>query len=224
MLKKPRNIVLHDTNVTITFKNVKHVRYKATPDGLQVNAPNSLSLKTVTDILENSWTRIDKALQHSKNNTVLKPESAPTEMLLEGKLLKIVNKPGVLNISINKTTIEIYAPENQHAFALNYFIQNRLWEKLNPLIEKWSRILNVTPSSRQIKPLTYAWAHAKKETGALVFNQSLIHVNPQLLEYVVLHELAHLIEPNHGKKFYEIVSRNMPDYRSCELGLKSFSF
>jgi predicted metal-dependent hydrolase len=47
----------------------------------------------------------------------------------------------------------------------------------------------------------------------LNFNYRLVLLSPELLDYVVVHELCHLQEMNHGKKFWDLVARTVPDYK-----------
>ena len=47
----------------------------------------------------------------------------------------------------------------------------------------------------------------------ITLNLQLIHYDEKFIEYVVLHEYAHLIQPNHSKAFYHVIEKYMPDYK-----------
>ncbi len=57
-------------------------------------------------------------------------------------------------------------------------------------------------------------------TGTLSFNWKLYLAPPEILDYVVVHELCHLSEMNHSKRFWALVESILPDYKSCEKWLK----
>ena len=49
----------------------------------------------------------------------------------------------------------------------------------------------------------------------ITLNSQLIHYQERFIDYVVIHEYAHLIQPNHSKAFYSIIEKYMPDYKRC---------
>ncbi len=56
--------------------------------------------------------------------------------------------------------------------------------------------------------------------GTLSFNWRLIMAPPDVMDYVVVHELCHLIEPNHSRKFWQLLAGLLPDFRQPRLWLK----
>lgn len=64
-----------------------------------------------------------------------------------------------------------------------------------------------------IKQQTSRWGSCSSQ-GNLNFNYRLLFLNPVLLDYVVVHELCHLEQPNHSRQFWQLVSRAAPDYQA----------
>ena len=52
------------------------------------------------------------------------------------------------------------------------------------------------------------------------FNLALVHLDKSLIDYVIIHELCHFIQPNHSKSFYQEVGKRLPDYKIREKKLK----
>ncbi len=84
------------------------------------------------------------------------------------------------------------------------------------IMQKWLEILNEDIENLSIKPMKTRW-------GSCNYNKRYINLNVELIkrsifeiEYVILHELAHIKYPNHGKGFYNYVERHMPNYRDAE--------
>lgn len=99
-----------------------------------------------------------------------------------------------------------------------------LAKRLPPLIECWSARLGVTCSGWQVRFMKTRWGSCNIKTHKININLALGQFDESLLEYVVVHELAHLIERRHNKYFYSIIHNVMPDFRSREESLKEIQF
>lgn len=71
-----------------------------------------------------------------------------------------------------------------------------------PLVEQWAAILDVRPKTIAYRNMKSRWGSCQPETGRICFNIRLALYPPECLEYVVVHELCHLLEPNHGPGFH----------------------
>ncbi len=83
----------------------------------------------------------------------------------------------------------------------------------DPLIMKYSQILNVVPKKVSVKKLKSRWGSATYN-NTINLNIHLLKAPLGVIEYVILHELSHLIERNHSIRFWKIVSDNMIDYKT----------
>lgn len=91
------------------------------------------------------------------------------------------------------------------AFAVELYL--RYIAKLSPRIGR--KIARV-----RVRKMQTRWGSCNHAKGYLNFSLSLIERDPRFVEYVVLHELAHLIHANHGADFYALIARIMPDFRA----------
>ena len=91
------------------------------------------------------------------------------------------------------------------AFALELYL--RYIEKFSPRIDR--KIARV-----RVRKMQTRWGSCNHAKGYLNFSLSLIERDPRFVEYVVLHELAHLIHANHGADFYALIAQIMPDFRA----------
>ena len=83
-----------------------------------------------------------------------------------------------------------------------------------PLVEQWAPILGVHPKKIDYRNMKSRWGSCQPETGRLCFNIRLALYPPECLEYVVVHELCHFLEANHGPGFHALMDRVMPDWRT----------
>ena len=71
-----------------------------------------------------------------------------------------------------------------------------------------------------IGKMTRKWGYCNKRNRTIKLNFNLIHYSINEIDYVIIHELSHLIEFNHSRKFWSIVKKYKPDYKENQLVLK----
>ncbi len=93
-----------------------------------------------------------------------------------------------------------------------YFIRAKakIEEYVAYWIEKFEKY-QVKPSAIIIRPLTKRWGSCSPK-GRILLNSELIKAPKGCIEYVIIHELCHLIYPNHTQKFFELLIKEMPDW------------
>ncbi len=89
-------------------------------------------------------------------------------------------------------------------------------------VEYWSPIVGAQPARIQIRNRKTRWGSASSN-GTLSFNWRLIFADPDIVDYVVVHELCHFIQPNHSRAYWQLVESIMPDYRIRRQALKDAS-
>ena len=83
-------------------------------------------------------------------------------------------------------------------------------------IAKFAPAINRKINRVVVRKMTTRWGSCNSRKGYINLSLNLIEKAPELVEYVVLHELAHLIYPHHQKSFYGFIAALMPDFRSRE--------
>lgn len=86
-------------------------------------------------------------------------------------------------------------------------------------IDKYSKLLEIMPNKVKIKNIKYAWGSCSSKKNISI-NAKLAKKNEKAIEYVVLHEMCHLKQMNHSKKFWNLVERYMPEYKEYKKMLK----
>jgi predicted metal-dependent hydrolase len=97
--------------------------------------------------------------------------------------------------------------------------RRELQRRLDTLVPEWEERLGVRTTRIRIRAMKRKWGACHTRSGDVVFNRSLAAEPPRAIEYLVLHELAHLIEPSHGPRFQAILTEHMPDWRAVETAL-----
>jgi predicted metal-dependent hydrolase len=132
-------------------------------------------------------------------------------------LLKLNVDPKNKNFVILKKTIlqldikEEYDTQKRKEI-LESWLRSKLRSRLIPFIEKWENQLGVKAKECKIKKMKTKWGSCNQEVRRVWFNLELSKVDDYALDYVVMHELAHLKIRNHGKQFIQILNKNMSDW------------
>ena len=84
--------------------------------------------------------------------------------------------------------------------------------KYKERVERYRKKLGVTYNKIYIRDQKTRWGSCSNK-GNLNFNWRLIMASPSILDYIVVHELAHLVHANHGDDFWKLVESVIPDYR-----------
>lgn len=85
-----------------------------------------------------------------------------------------------------------------------------------PLVAEWERILGVRVQKLDYRNMKSRWGSCQPQTGRVCINIRLALYPPECLEYVVVHELCHMLEPNHGAGFKALITKVMPDWKQRE--------
>lgn len=85
--------------------------------------------------------------------------------------------------------------------------------KIPALIEKWRLVAGVKASGWGIKKMKTKWGSCNAKAGRIWLNLELAKKPAKCVEYIIVHELAHLKERRHNERFLELMSRFMPRWR-----------
>lgn len=107
--------------------------------------------------------------------------------------------------------------------VLDVWLRARLSEKLSALVARWTAAMGERPVRWDIRRMRTRWGSCAARKRFLRFNWHLVRVPERCVEYVVVHELAHLREQNHSSAFWAIVGNHLPDWRALRRELNDAS-
>lgn len=103
---------------------------------------------------------------------------------------------------------------DQREAVLSRWHREQLKTLIPPLLEKWQPILGVLVADWGIKKMKTKWGSCNPASQRVWFNLELAKKPLQCLEYIVVHELVHLLERNHTERFTAVMDRHLPDWRT----------
>ena len=98
-----------------------------------------------------------------------------------------------------------------------------LKRQLQRLIDKWEPVMGVKSAGFTIKKMKTRWGSCNVKSHHLNFNLLLAKVPPECAEYVVVHELTHLLEPSHNARFWSLMEHYLPESKKLRKQLAGFS-
>ena len=124
-----------------------------------------------------------------------------------------------------KTYIDLFVRESstveQKANLMKEWHRSKLKSVLDELIPKWEAILGVTTVRFAIKSMKTKWGSCNTENKTLLFNLELAKKPHSCIEYVVAHELVHLIERHHNDNFKAILDKYLPNWKGIKQELNT---
>lgn len=103
----------------------------------------------------------------------------------------------------------------QRRRVLENWYREQLRGRIPTLLEQWQPILGVAAAEWGIKKMKTRWGSCNIRARRVWFNLELAKKPARCLEYVVVHELVHLLERNHNDRFKALMDRHLPTWRTC---------
>ena len=111
-------------------------------------------------------------------------------------------------------TVRAEAEDTERRKLLESWYRKQMKAAIPPLIEKWETIIGREVSSWIVRRMKTKWGTCNPDTARLWFNIELAKKNPGCLEYIVVHEMTHLLERTHNDRFVALMDKNLPNWRT----------
>jgi predicted metal-dependent hydrolase len=221
-----QEIQLGDITVEVTQKDIKNVHLSVYPPLGQVKiaAPNRMDLDTIRiyAISKLSWIRKQQAKIKAQKR------EAPREYLTKeshyylGKryLLKVIEHNSSPIVKLKHNTIELYIrPETdttKRKEILDDWYRTQLKKLVPKYISKWEKAMDVKVNEFGIKKMKTKWGTCNIEAKRIWLNLELAKKPVSCLEYIVIHEMTHLLERNHNSRFVALMNRFLPNWKEVK--------
>ena len=216
-----RETVLEGMRVAYLFQHVRRrsIGFVVGPDGLEVRAPKWVTLKEVELGLQErgEWVLRKWAELQERQKNIRQIEWR------EGASLDYLGAPIHLHLSPQNGRSELNEqrqlllalPHTAEASQIRDAVQAWLMREAKTLFEQrlnhFAPLMGVQWQRLSLSNAGSRWGSARVD-GAIRLNWRLIHLKPEAIDYVVVHELAHLQEMNHSPAFWKVVADILPDH------------
>ncbi len=217
--------------VLFARKSVKHVQLSVhPPDGrISMVAPHGTreDVARAFALSKLGWIRDQQdKLQHQPRETPREYIQRESHYLWGRRyLLDIVEKEEKPSISVGHRKISLTvrpgSDSAKRSWVVHEWHKSLLHKEIPKLLEKWQRRVGVDVNGYYLRRMKTKWGSCNHHSGTIRLNTELVKKPKHLLEYVVVHELLHLLEPTHNDLFVELLSEHYPTWREAKLELNN---
>ncbi|WFQ91373.1 M48 family peptidase [Mycoplasma feriruminatoris] len=225
MSKEKHQLSYQGNTITyfIHYKNQKNTILRLIDNQIVVSAPFNTPIYLIEQFI---YKHISKIVKVQNNYEFLrvydfytnKPWIKIFEKIVDIELVdqnihpkKINNKIIIKNYYNNEIQLEkIYnflAKEYK-----NWFINQTLM---------WAEKMNLSFENISVKVMKAKWGLCYSKKKNIIYNTKLLHFDPKIIDYVIVHELTHILYPNHSKDFWRYVATYLPNYQELQQILNS---
>ena len=232
-----RKIILGNREVTIEFerKRIRNINVRVRRDGtLYCSLPYYASVKEAEAFIISKQDYLLKSLDNVVNEESSKSLS---RQFVDGETFMVLGKPMTLRVIQGQKnicraengiiTLEVKVPSDYRTKYMTYEKWRRsvirsvivnYCNEIYPLFE----LRGVNPPKKiALGEYKSFWGECFAKRGELKFSYRLFEKDTELIRYVVVHEFAHFIEPNHSSRFWAIVGEFIPDYKALRKKLNN---
>jgi predicted metal-dependent hydrolase len=219
-------IELNGIAIEIIKKPIKNMCLRIyPPDGtVKVSAPMHYKEQLIREFLQKKSRWIIKQRNRIKEHATINQSILRTgsNLLFKGEryLLVIQEHDDPPHIHLHEGFIYGYFPNNPEQELINRVLDH--WYKkemdsiLPSLIKKWELIIGVTVAQWGVKKMSTRWGSCNTRSHRIWLNLNLIKKPLPCLEYVLVHELIHLLEASHNQRFYKLMDHFLPEWRDYD--------
>lgn len=221
--------ILHITSnlsIDVVRKNIKNMHLAVYPPTgrVRIAAPLRVNDETVKlfAISKISWIRKHQRNFEAQDRQAPRQYKERESHYFLGKryLLRIIEQDGPAKVELKtKTYIDLFVKPNttteQKQTILNDWYRSELKKIVQPFIDKWEQQIGVTVEDWQVKQMKTKWGTCNIEKRRIWLNLELAKKPVQCLEYIIVHELIHLLERHHNDRFLLLMDKHMPQWKFC---------
>ena len=212
--------------ITLYRKNIKNMYLRINPSNgeVKVSAPLFLSDNDIIEFIKSRKEWIlekQRLISENKIKAPLKYTNGETHQVWgRDYTLQLVKNDNVRHVLIDEEKSIIYLPVPKRSTIekrkniLDEFYREELKKAIPQTLDKCVKIVGRKPASVTVRKMKN-WGNCKQD-GRITLNLNLAKKDPICLEYVTIHELCHLIEFNHGKKFKKLMDKFCPDWKKIK--------
>lgn len=211
---------------TVKFSNRKTLRINIERDrSITINAPEEMSVEKIHSEIEKKKLWIYQKRNHPQKQN----ENLSSKKYESGSSILYLGQIYTLDV-LKEDFDQIRFDGDFYISKRNLVIAERLFEDwfktsannyIVPKASQYAKNLGIEYQSIKVSKMRFRWGSCIKGR-TLNFNYQLIKAPVSVIDYIILHELAHILESGHGSKFWQIIKTQYPNYRIAKSWLKNY--
>jgi predicted metal-dependent hydrolase len=217
-------ITLGDVAVDVVRKDIKNVHLSVHPPTgrVRIAAPQHMSLNTIRvfAIAKLPWIKRQQHKLREQERETRREYLDRESHYVWGKryLLKVIeaDKPPSVELNHGRMILRVRAATDtaKRQAILEEWQREQLRNAVPPLLERWERLIGVPVRRFFVQRMKTKWGSCNHHAGSIRLNTDLARKPKECLEYIVVHEMIHLLEPTHNARFIALMDQFMPKWQS----------
>jgi len=214
---------LGEISVDVVHRPIKNVHLSVHPPSgrVRISAPDRMTLDTIRlfAVSKLGWIRRQqKKLRGQERETPREYLNRESHYLWGRRyLLEVIKAHEAPSVELTprymKLTVRPRTTKAQWEGVVARWYRDQVRTVLAELILKWERRLGVSVRNVTVRQMKTKWGSCNHHAGTIQLNTELAKKPLECLEYILLHEMAHLLEPTHGARFVALMDQHMPQWR-----------
>ncbi len=228
-------ITIDNIDVEVISKKIKNIHLSVhPPDGrVRLAVPEKMNAEAIKlfVISKLSWIKKQRTkYKIQERQSVREFVSGESHYFLGTRyLLNVIETSGKQRVELrNKKYIDLYVRPNSSAKKREKIMMEWYRKYLKSIIpdyiKKWEKIIGVSVDFWGVKLMKTKWGTCNPDDKRIWINLELAKKNPRCLEYIIVHEMVHLLERHHNDKFIAYMDRFLPNWRSIRSELNEIIF
>ena len=224
-----KQITLGDISVDVAQKNIKNLHLSVYPPSgrVRISAPLHMDMDTIRVFAISKLSWIKKQQNKFRSQVRETPRECITReshyYLGKRYLLQVIEHKAPPKVIIKYDTVEMYVRPNTHLkkrqeILAEWYRQN-LKEIIPGIISQYEKIMKVTVNEFGIKKMRTRWGTCSRVPKRIWLNLELAKKPKEHLEYIVVHEMTHLLERHHNERFVAFMDQFLSKWRFYKEGL-----
>ncbi len=221
---------VNGVDIEVERKPIKHIHLSVyPPDGrVHVSAPLNITDEQLRMFVLSKWVWMTGKIDKARSYAVRSPREyvSGEAHYFKGVLYRLRVDTGYrkeLPVSIEGDYIVVRCVRRSQAEEImKRWYRAELKEVLDTLVNRWVKRLGTPVPTYDVLAMQSSWGSCNKEKKTIMFNLELAEKPVECIEYVVAHEVVHLIEHNHTAHFYRLMDMYLPNWENLKRQLNEY--
>ena len=223
-------IQLGDITVEVVLKKVRNINLTVLPPAgrVRISAPRRTSMNTIRAFAVSNldWIRKQRARVREHERRFPRGHMEPKRRYVDGEIhavwgrryrlaIREVDESHSVRLTRDRLVLRV-RPRTTKAdrqTLVQSWYREQIRTALPPLLRHWERRLRVKVEHVYVRQMRTRWGSCNPDARTIRLNTELATRPPEQLEYIVVHELVHLLEPTHNGRFHSLMDRYLPDWK-----------
>jgi len=221
-----------ETKIEVTRKEIKHlyIRIDRSDGRIRISAPRRMSDAAIREAVHRNRAWIERRRQRVAALATIRPlvleSGACVPVFGESCCLSISEGHGRQGVRLREDgVLEMRVrhglDQDGRAAVLDAWYRAQLKARMPELIRIWEPIMGVSVADWGVRMMRSRWGSCNIRARRIWLNLALARRRPEYLEYVVVHEMVHLLERGHNRRFYAFMDMFLPNWRAIRAALNS---